>query len=213
MTAYIIRRLWQMIPTMLGVILLVFILFNAVGGDPAYVLAGKISNKEQIENIRRQLGVDQPYYVQLGIFIKQVVTADFGASWSTNERAAPLHQERAGQAPAEEGLDVERLLARVQVVAACQGRLQLRARMCGRPTEQHHRLDQPHVDALVAAERSLAAVAGDLEAAARRVGTLVFGRAQRLIFVEQHEVAVERLGVLGEQRAAGDGLLARRARV
>ncbi len=42
MTAYIIRRLWQMVPTMLGVILLVFLLFNWVGGDPAYVLAGKI---------------------------------------------------------------------------------------------------------------------------------------------------------------------------
>jgi peptide/nickel transport system permease protein len=39
------------------------------------VLAGKISNPEQIENIRRQLGVDQPYYVQLGIFLKQIVTA------------------------------------------------------------------------------------------------------------------------------------------
>src|SRR4029079_15828245 len=63
MTAYIIRRLWQMIPTMLGVILLVFILFNWVGGDPAYVLAGKISNQEQIDNIRRQLGVDQPFWV------------------------------------------------------------------------------------------------------------------------------------------------------
>ncbi|MGH8714117.1 MAG: ABC transporter permease, partial [Casimicrobiaceae bacterium] len=50
MTAYIIRRLWQMIPTVLGVILLVFILFNWVGGDPAYVLAGKISSAEQIEN-------------------------------------------------------------------------------------------------------------------------------------------------------------------
>jgi hypothetical protein len=85
MTAYIIRRLWQMIPTMLGVILLVFILFNWIGGDPAYVLAGKISNQEQIDNIRRQLGVDQPAWVQLWIFIKQVVTADFGASWSTNE--------------------------------------------------------------------------------------------------------------------------------
>ena len=72
MTAYIIRRLWQMIPTLLGVILLVFILFNWVGGDPAYVLAGKISSAEQIENIRRQLGVDQPYYVQLWIFIKQI---------------------------------------------------------------------------------------------------------------------------------------------
>jgi len=82
MTAYIIRRLWQMLPTMLGVVLLVFILFNWVGGDPAYVLAGKISNQEQIDNIRRQLGVDQPYYVQLGIFLKQIVTADFGASWS-----------------------------------------------------------------------------------------------------------------------------------
>ena len=96
MTAYIIRRLWQMIPTLLGVILLVFILFNWVGGDPAYVLAGKISSAEQIENIRRQLGVDQPYIVQLGIFIKQVLTADFGASWSTNEAVSHIMATRLG---------------------------------------------------------------------------------------------------------------------
>jgi peptide/nickel transport system permease protein len=96
MTAYIIRRLWQMIPTLLGVILLVFILFNWVGGDPAYVLAGKISSAEQIENIRRQLGVDQPFYVQLWIFIKQVVTADFGASWSTNEAVSHIMATRLG---------------------------------------------------------------------------------------------------------------------
>jgi peptide/nickel transport system permease protein len=96
MTAYIIRRLWQMIPTLLGVILLVFILFNLVGGDPAYVLAGKISSAEQIENIRRQLGVDQPYYVQLWIFIKQVLTADFGASWSTNEAVSHIMATRLG---------------------------------------------------------------------------------------------------------------------
>ena len=51
---------------MLGVIVLVFILFNWIGGDPAYVLAGKISNQEQIDNIRRQLGVDQPAWVELG---------------------------------------------------------------------------------------------------------------------------------------------------
>ena len=62
-----------MIPTMLGVVLLVFFLFNFVGGDPAYLLAGKISNKEQIENIRTQLGINQPYYVQLWIFIKQIL--------------------------------------------------------------------------------------------------------------------------------------------
>ena len=96
MTAYIIRRLWQMVPTMLGVILLVFILFNWIGGDPAYVLAGKISNQEQIDNIRRQLGVDQPVWVQLWIFIKQVLTADFGASWSTNERVSHILTTRLG---------------------------------------------------------------------------------------------------------------------
>jgi len=96
MSAYIIRRVWQMLPTMLGVVLLVFLLFNTVGGDPAYVLAGKISNQEQIDNIRRQLGVDQPYYVQLWIFIKQILTADFGASWSTNERVSHILATRLG---------------------------------------------------------------------------------------------------------------------
>ena len=96
MWAYVVRRLWQMIPTMLGVVLLVFVLFNLFGGDPAYVLAGKISNPEQIENIRRQLGVDQPYYVQLGIFVKQIVTADFGASWSTNEKVSQILATRLG---------------------------------------------------------------------------------------------------------------------
>ena len=96
MMAYIIRRVWQMIPTMLGVVLLVFLLFNWVGGDPAYVLAGKISNQDQIDNIRRQLGVDQPFYVQLWIFIKQIVTGDFGASWSTNERVSSILATRLG---------------------------------------------------------------------------------------------------------------------
>jgi peptide/nickel transport system permease protein len=96
MTAYIVRRVWQMIPTLLGVILLIFIIFNLVGGDPAYILAGKISNKEQIENIRRQLGVDQPWWVQIGIFIKQVVTGNFGASWSTNESVSNIFATRLG---------------------------------------------------------------------------------------------------------------------
>jgi len=96
MLAYVIRRLWQMVPTLLGVVLLVFGLFNFVGGDPAYLLAGKISNPEQIENIRRQLGVDQPYYVQLWIFLKQIATGDFGVSWATNERVSAIFATRLG---------------------------------------------------------------------------------------------------------------------
>jgi peptide/nickel transport system permease protein len=93
---YLVRRLWQFVPTLLGVVLLVFFLFNWVGGDPAYLLAGKIANPELIENIRRSLGVDQPYWVQLWIFIKQVLTADFGASWSTNERVSQIFATRLG---------------------------------------------------------------------------------------------------------------------
>src|SRR5258706_9080313 len=96
MLAYLIRRLWQFVPTLLGVVLLVFILFNWIGGDPAYLLAGKIANPEQIANIRRQLGVDQPYYVQLWIFIQQVATGDFGASWATNEKVSAIFATRLG---------------------------------------------------------------------------------------------------------------------
>jgi peptide/nickel transport system permease protein len=94
MLAYIVRRLWQILPTMAGVILLIFFLFNVVGGDPAYLLAGKISNPEQIANIRKQLGIDEPYWMQLLIFVKQVVTFDFGASWSTNEVVSQIFATR-----------------------------------------------------------------------------------------------------------------------
>jgi peptide/nickel transport system permease protein len=85
-----------MIPTIAGVILLIFFLFNWVGGDPAQVLAGKISNPEQIANIRRQLGVDQPYWYQLLVFVKQVFTFDFGRSWSTNEEVSHILLTRVG---------------------------------------------------------------------------------------------------------------------
>jgi peptide/nickel transport system permease protein len=85
-----------MIPTIAGVILLIFFLFNWVGGDPAQVLAGKISNPEQIANIRKQLGVDQPYWYQLWVFVQQVFTFDFGRSWSTNEEVSRILITRVG---------------------------------------------------------------------------------------------------------------------
>jgi len=96
MFAYILRRLWQMLPTMAGVVLLVFLLFNWVGGDPAFILAGKMANAEDIASIRRQLGTDQPYYVQLWIFVKQIVTFDFGNAWSTGEPVSRIIATRLG---------------------------------------------------------------------------------------------------------------------
>ena len=96
MFAYIVRRLWQMLPTMAGVIVLVFALFNWVGGDPAYLLAGKMANAEAIANIRRQLGMDEPYYVQLGIFVQQILTFDFGNAWATGEPVSHILTSRLG---------------------------------------------------------------------------------------------------------------------
>ena len=96
MMAYVLRRLWQMIPTLAGVVLLIFFLFNAVGGDPALVLAGKITNPEQIANIRKQLGVDEPYWYQLWVFVKQIVFFDFGRSWATNEEVSKIFLTRIG---------------------------------------------------------------------------------------------------------------------
>ena len=94
MSAYVLRRLWQMVPTLAGVILLVFFLFNWIGGDPAYVLAGLFSNQEQIDSIRAELGLDQALTVQLWIFVKQVATFNFGNSWSTGESVASIFATR-----------------------------------------------------------------------------------------------------------------------
>ena len=94
MLAYLIRRLWQMIPTMAGVVLLVFFLFKFFGGDPAEILGGLNATPEQIQSIRDQLGLNEPWWVQLGIFLKGIATFDFGKSWATNESVANLFATR-----------------------------------------------------------------------------------------------------------------------
>jgi peptide/nickel transport system permease protein len=94
MAAYLIRRLWQMIPTLIGVVLLVFFLFKYFGGDPAEVLGGLNASPDQIKAIRTQLGLDEPVWYQLWIFVKQIVTFDWGKSWATNEAVSNLFATR-----------------------------------------------------------------------------------------------------------------------
>ncbi|MCP5285006.1 MAG: ABC transporter permease [Burkholderiaceae bacterium] len=94
MAAYLLRRLWQMVPTILGVVLLVFFLFKYFGGDPAEILGGLNATPEQIAAIRQQLGLDEPVWVQLGIYLKSVVTFDWGKSWATNEAVSNLFATR-----------------------------------------------------------------------------------------------------------------------
>ncbi len=94
MAAYLLRRLWQMIPTLLGVVLLVFFLFKYFGGDPAEIMGGLNASPEQIDAIREQLGLNKPVWEQLWIFLKQIVTFDWGKSWATNESVANLFSSR-----------------------------------------------------------------------------------------------------------------------
>jgi peptide/nickel transport system permease protein len=94
MAAYLIRRLWQMIPTLAGVVLLVFLLFKFFGGDPAEILGGLNATPEQIAAIRQELGLDQPWSVQLWIFVKSILTFDWGHSWATNEPVSSLFASR-----------------------------------------------------------------------------------------------------------------------
>ncbi len=94
MAAYLIRRLWQMVPTLFGVVLLVFLLFKGFGGDPAEVLGGLNATQAQVDAIRQQLGLNEPLWTQFGIFLKQIVTFDWGKSWATNEAVSNLFATR-----------------------------------------------------------------------------------------------------------------------
>ena len=83
-----------MIPTLAGVILLIFFLFKFFGGDPAQILAGQVASQEQIDAIRQQLGLDRPWYVQLGIFVRDILSFDFGKSWMTREQVSEIFVTR-----------------------------------------------------------------------------------------------------------------------
>ncbi|HEY2928074.1 MAG TPA: ABC transporter permease, partial [Albitalea sp.] len=94
MAAYLIRRLWQMIPTLIGVVLLVFFLFKFFGGDPAEIIGGLNATPQQVDAIREQLGLNRPWFVQLGIYFRSIVTLDWGRSWATNEAVSHIFATR-----------------------------------------------------------------------------------------------------------------------
>ena len=78
MLIYITRRLLYTIPILLGVALIIFILFNLIGGDPTYQMLGRHATQSQIEELRHELGFDKPQYIQFFDYLKQIVLFDFG---------------------------------------------------------------------------------------------------------------------------------------
>ncbi|TGU66734.1 ABC transporter permease, partial [Mesorhizobium sp. M00.F.Ca.ET.186.01.1.1] len=97
MFVYIVRRLLQMIPVLLGVILVVFLIMQMVPGDPAVLLAGEGASAETIAKIRAQLGLDQPVMVQYFHYVTDVMTGDLGTSLRSN---LPVFDEIAARLPA-----------------------------------------------------------------------------------------------------------------
>ena len=80
MTKYIIRRLLQTIPVLLGVSILVFSLMFLIPGDPARVMAGEGASTQTIENLREKLGLNDPAYVQYGRYLSNALQGDLGNS-------------------------------------------------------------------------------------------------------------------------------------
>ena len=88
MTAYVLRRLLLTVPTVLGVALLTFLLFNAFGPDPVRVALGQHATPSAIENLRQQWGLDKSLPLQFLDFLRQIVTFDYGKSFVTGEDLA-----------------------------------------------------------------------------------------------------------------------------
>ncbi|MDX8046714.1 ABC transporter permease [Gracilibacillus sp. S3-1-1] len=84
MFQFIVRRVIQLIPVLLGVTILVFSLMHLTPGNPAQIMAGEGAPKETIEQIEDRLGLNDPIPVQYFTFLKNVITFDFGNSWRTS---------------------------------------------------------------------------------------------------------------------------------
>jgi len=83
---YLFKRISHIVPTLLGASLLIFILFNLLGTDPAIVLGGKYVTLERAAEIRHKLGLDKPLFVQYLEVLKSFFTFNFGKSWYTEEK-------------------------------------------------------------------------------------------------------------------------------
>jgi ABC-type dipeptide/oligopeptide/nickel transport system permease component len=78
--AYLFYRLAATVPVLVGITLVVFVSLRLIPGDPAIIFAGERATQHDIEALRQQLGLDQPVYVQYGLFLANAVHGDLGRS-------------------------------------------------------------------------------------------------------------------------------------
>jgi len=86
MLGYIIRRALLLIPTLLGVTILVFLMLRLTPGDPAELLLGERTSQEALEQMREYLGLKKPLYVQYGMFLGRLLKGDLGETIWTRQK-------------------------------------------------------------------------------------------------------------------------------
>lgn len=89
MLAYCIRRILWAIPTMLAVLLFIFVVMRVLPGDPAYAILGDEAPPEALEQFRKSWGLDKPFLVQLGHYIGGLLSGDLGLSMVNQEPILP----------------------------------------------------------------------------------------------------------------------------
>jgi peptide/nickel transport system permease protein len=93
-TAYILRRVVQAIPVLIGITLASFLLIHLVPGDPATIILGAHATPEAVATLNHQLGLDQPVLSQYWDFVSGAATLDFGDSIKKNTAIGPILGER-----------------------------------------------------------------------------------------------------------------------
>src|SRR5262245_46414171 len=94
MLAYVLRRLAATIPVMLIVAVLVFLMLRLTPSDPAAIIAGDNANSEQVAEIRKRLGLDQPILTQFVIWMGKTLQGDFGESFFFKKQVTELILDR-----------------------------------------------------------------------------------------------------------------------
>lgn len=94
MLSYILKRLLWAIPTLFGVSLIVFFMVHLAPGDPALALLGDHANKESVERLREEMGLNKPLYVQYALFATKAIQGDFGNSFKSKQPVLDEFMER-----------------------------------------------------------------------------------------------------------------------
>lgn len=92
MLRYALKRILLLLPVLLGVTLLCFLIFHLTPGDPARVLLGSDgqgASPEALAALRQQLGLDRPWYIQYGDFLRKAVQGDLGTSFRGERPVLP----------------------------------------------------------------------------------------------------------------------------